>query len=80
MAPVAPAEAGLMAGPVRGLISGRVAEPARSFAARLAARALALGEARAAALALARRGKSERRWRDPRLLWPLFAGETSRSR
>ncbi|MDP3676250.1 MAG: hypothetical protein Q8R44_14345 [Novosphingobium sp.] len=44
-----------------------------AFFARLTAKARKLGLARVEALLLERRGKAERRWRKPRLLWPLFA-------
>ena len=42
----------------------------QAFAASLADKARALGQARAGALAL---GRSPSRWRKARLLWPLFA-------
>ena len=48
---------------------------ADAFVARLTARARKLGLARAEALLLERNGRSENRWRKPRLLWPLF-GQT----
>ena len=55
-----------------GLLAAATVESASAFTARLVARARALGEARAAALLLARRSKRASRWRDARLLWPLF--------
>ena len=51
-------------------ISGR-----ESFAARLAARARKLAQARAETLLRARRNDAWR-WRKPGLLWPLFGKET----
>ena len=51
------------------------AQDERDFAARLIAKARRLGLARAEALLLERQGKPERRWRKPRLLWPLFGNE-----
>lgn len=46
-----------------------------NFVARLTVKARKLGLARAEALLLERGGKSERRWRDARLLWPLMGSE-----
>ena len=48
---------------------------ADAFVARLTAKARKLGLARAEALLLERAGKPERRWRNSRLLWPLFGSE-----
>lgn len=62
------------------LLAARVAEPARVFAARLAERAQALAQARTAAIVLARGRKPERKWRDARLLWPLFNAASKRIR
>lgn len=56
------------------MIEVRAAEPAGTFARRLAERAARLAEARATAGLLVRRGAGERRWRTARLLWPLFGG------
>jgi hypothetical protein len=51
-------------------VIGAKTRPApQPFAASLAAKAKALGQARAEALAL---GRSPLRWRKARLLWPLF--------
>ena len=47
-----------------------------AFVARLTAKARKLGLARAEALLLERGGKSERRWRRSRLLWPLIGQGT----
>ena len=53
------------------MIGARIAAPAHSFAARLAARAERL--ARAHAIARLRGGRADPwRWRSPALLWPLF--------
>ena len=49
----------------------RQAQDERDFVARLTAKARKLGLARAEALLLERTGKSSRRWRKSRLLWPL---------
>lgn len=46
-----------------------------AFVARLTAKARRFGLARAEALLLERGGQPERRWRKPRLLWPLI-GQT----
>ncbi|MET0251747.1 MAG: hypothetical protein ABW203_06165 [Novosphingobium sp.] len=54
------------------MIQGKVAEPAAAFAARLAARAERIAQARARAALLVRQGSTERRWRRAALLWPLF--------
>ena len=48
---------------------------ADAFVARLTAKARKLGLARAEAVLLERSGKSERRWRKPQLLWPLFGSD-----
>lgn len=56
-----------------GLIAARLAEPAAPFVARLARRAARIAEARIAARRLAERGDGPDRWRQARLLWPLFA-------
>lgn len=53
------------------MIEGRIAERPRSFAARLAAKARLLAEARAESRWRAHRADPWR-WRAARLLWPLF--------
>jgi hypothetical protein len=54
------------------MIAGKIAEAGRTFAARLAARAAGLAEARAEAALRARRADPSR-WRRAAVLWPLFA-------
>jgi hypothetical protein len=54
------------------VIAATVGESAAAFVARLAARAARLAAARVRA---ARPGRSEHRWREARLLWPLFAAD-----
>ena len=55
--------------------SSRQAQDERDFVARLTAKARKLGLARAEALLLERKGRSENRWRKSRLLWPLMGSE-----
>ena len=54
------------------MIAGKIAEAGRTFAARLAAKAAALAEARTETALRARRADPSR-WRRAALLWPLFA-------
>ena len=53
----------------------RQAQDERDFVARLTVKARKLGLARVEALLLERSGRSERKWRKSRLLWPLMGSE-----
>ena len=53
----------------------RQAQDERDFVSRLTTKARKLGLARAEALLLERKGRSENRWRKSRLLWPLTGSE-----
>ncbi|USA39019.1 hypothetical protein [Pelagerythrobacter marinus] len=54
------------------MIAARLRQPRGAFAAALARKAARLARARAETLLRARRDAASR-WREPRLLWPLFA-------